>query len=300
MRLRFQSAIYLVLVVILLSAGSSTVRGDQPGNIERIFEMLELQGVDTGAPLLYGYFFLADQKDPLETIWARLGTRGYRLRRLEATDDGSFILHIDRVEEHSVATLRARCNEMTKLVHEVPGTVFDGWDVGHRDESRPLVATDEFLTFFSGVAPTEREDLLLKLMDHELFDEALLALDWCIRNDIDVAQCTYRCGCVKVQMGLQEQAIADIQAAIALEPDNFKFCFGLAATYAEIDDCENSILYYRKALELDRTSSDAHYGIAACQYMQGRYGLARESCQEALRLDPHNWKAKDLMRMLDG
>jgi hypothetical protein len=77
-------------------------------NINSIFDQMELQGVDTKKPLLYGYFFYDQDQSKLAELKDELLKDKYKLVRLEKAEDQEFILHVEKVEIHSRASLLER------------------------------------------------------------------------------------------------------------------------------------------------------------------------------------------------
>jgi len=85
--------------------------------------------------MLWGYFFTDKDEAKLERAGRELETRGYRyvgILRPEAgdDDDGTFYLHVERVETHTVDTLHQRNMEFYALAETLGVETYDGMDVG--------------------------------------------------------------------------------------------------------------------------------------------------------------------------
>lgn len=96
---------------------------------EQMFASMREGGVSPDQPLLWGYFFYGP-KPGLERVWSELDGHGYKLVRMEELEDGSTsILHIEKVEQHSVDSLLKRNAELTAIAspHSIE---YDGMDVG--------------------------------------------------------------------------------------------------------------------------------------------------------------------------
>ena len=100
---------------------------------------MELQGVDTKKTLLYGYFFYDKDKSKLENLKNELLKDNYKLVRLEMTEKKVFILHVEKVEIHTRASLLDRENQLEKLSKKFKIVTYDGWDVGNAEPTKPLV-----------------------------------------------------------------------------------------------------------------------------------------------------------------
>ena len=96
---------------------------------EQMFASMRDGGVSPDQPLLWGYFFYGD-KAGLDKVWGEIDDHGYKLVRLEELEDKtSFILHVEKVEQHSVDSLLKRNAELTAIATP-NGVEYDGMDVG--------------------------------------------------------------------------------------------------------------------------------------------------------------------------
>jgi len=96
---------------------------------EQMFASMREGGVSPDQPLLWGYFFYGD-KAKLDKVWGEIDDHGYKLVRLEELEDKtSFILHVEKVEQHSVDSLLKRNAELTAIATP-HGVEYDGMDVG--------------------------------------------------------------------------------------------------------------------------------------------------------------------------
>ena len=76
-----------------------------------------------------GIFLLRD-KTGLDKVWSALDGQGYKLVRLEEVkDESTYILHVEKVEQHSVDSLLKRNAELSALASS-NGVEYDGMDVG--------------------------------------------------------------------------------------------------------------------------------------------------------------------------
>lgn len=133
-----------ILLSAFLAVGCSlpATQGRQPSkpnqqmiSLEQLQEMFASMRrdapFDVNGKLLWGYFFTDGDPEKLKPIRARLSASGYRIVRLEPTDDGStHILHVERIERHTPESLHARNQEFYRLASEFGIESYDGMDVG--------------------------------------------------------------------------------------------------------------------------------------------------------------------------
>lgn len=113
---------------------------DEPFDSELLqftFDRIKEVGWNPDEDLLWGYFFVDSDVEKLEGLGRRLESLGYRfVETFElARDDGekpsgAHMLHVEKVETHSPATLARRNVELVKLAQESGVQAYDGWDVG--------------------------------------------------------------------------------------------------------------------------------------------------------------------------
>ena len=106
-----------------------------PDLVRGMFERMRKEGVNTEAPLLWGYFFFDTDRDRLHNAGLLLARRGYvvvSVHRDERDEDGgpqTHTLHVERVETHSVESLLARNAELDGFARECGLLSYDGMDV---------------------------------------------------------------------------------------------------------------------------------------------------------------------------
>lgn len=84
-----------------------------------------------GSDLLWSYFFTDPDQQRLAALAQRLALEGYRRVSISLNEDASSsILHLQRIETHTPATLHARNQELEHLATELHIATYDGMDVG--------------------------------------------------------------------------------------------------------------------------------------------------------------------------
>ena len=87
----------ILLTFLSITSCLKAQNKERQANINSIFDKMELQGVDTKKPLLYGYFFFDWDKSKLEKLKEELLKDNYKLVRLESAENQEFILHIEAI-----------------------------------------------------------------------------------------------------------------------------------------------------------------------------------------------------------
>jgi len=113
---------------------------DEPFDSELLqftFDRIKEVGWNPDADLLWGYFFVDSDVAKLERFGQHLESLGYQfvetfeLERDEGEESsGEHMLHVERVETHSLATLALRNVELAQSAAEYGLSAYDGWDVG--------------------------------------------------------------------------------------------------------------------------------------------------------------------------
>lgn len=84
--------------------------------------------------MLWGYFFFDGHLDRLRVAQADLQAEGYRFvgthQVEEGTSKGMFVLHVEKIESHTVDSLDRRNGELAALAKRLGLAGYDGMDVG--------------------------------------------------------------------------------------------------------------------------------------------------------------------------
>lgn len=282
--------------ILSITSCSPVQDNERQTNINSIFDKMELQGVDTKKPLLYGYYFYDQDQSKLEKLKGELLKDKYKLVRLEKAEDQEFILHVEKVEIHSRASLLERENQLEQLATKFQVASYDGWDVGNPDPTKPLVSNDDgFEKSLDNKSAAELYQMANELYDSKNHDKAIPVFQKCIESNYKVDTCHYKQGVSYLDLGQAKIGIEKFEEALKINPKYVKACFNIGATCYDIEEYQKSIDYYQKAAKLDPKDDRVYYGIAASQFMLGQLKAAEENCQMALKLNPGNENAKALL-----
>jgi tetratricopeptide (TPR) repeat protein len=272
---------------------------NREADINSIFDKMELQGVDTKKPLLYGYFFYDKEKSKLDRVKEELVQANYKVIRFEMTEKQEYILHVEKIETHSRISLLERENQLDKLAKKYEVT-YDGWDVGNADPTKPLVSTDTFAKSLDNKTDKELYKIASTLYDNDSNDKAVIAFEKCIERNYKKDTCYYKQGVSYIGLGQSKLGIAKLEEALKINPKYFKACFNIGAASYDNDDYQKSIEYYQKALKLEPKDDRVLYGIAASQFVLGQINEAETNCKAALKFNPSNDNAKTLLTALQN
>ena len=113
--------------------------------LQEMFDSIAKRGDwDMSQPMLWGYFFVHPNADPLRAAVAHLEAAGYELVDLYPSDqddsnaEDTWWLHVQRVEVHTVDSLFARNEQLYEFAEKHGIDSYDGMDVGPVEaEGRP-------------------------------------------------------------------------------------------------------------------------------------------------------------------
>ena len=90
--------------------------------------------------MVWGYFFTDRDPARLERVRVALDAHGFRFVGIygptAADDDKTLFLHVERTEQHTPASLFARCEILGEIAASHQLESFDGFDVGNVDGSK--------------------------------------------------------------------------------------------------------------------------------------------------------------------
>ena len=294
-----KKAAYSLFILLCFSCCNAKIHKDRKVVIDSIFNRMEIGGVDTKSPLLYGYFFLDKDKSHLEALKNELLKDGYKLVRLEATSEKNFILHVEKVEIQSRVSLLERENELDHLSQTFHVQTYDGWDVGNSDPAKPLTSQNSaFEKSLENKNDVELYQLASQFYDAQTNDKAIIVFEKCIQNNYKDDTCYYKQGVSYIGLGNSKKGIEKLEQAIKINPNYFKAYFNLGAICYDIHEYERSVDFYQKAAKLDPNDDKVYYGIAASLFVLGQVKDGQTNCERALKLNPQNEMAIALLSQL--
>lgn len=97
-------------------------------------------GWDIQGKLFWGYYFLDNDRNKLQSFGKKLEKEGYQI--VEVRNSGQehlFLLHAEEHRVHSAQSLFEQCHKLARLAQESEIEVFDGWDVEPTQMNEGLV-----------------------------------------------------------------------------------------------------------------------------------------------------------------
>ena len=286
---------YLIIIFVNFVRCSNAQDGNRIDNINSIFNEMQLQGVDTKKPILFGYFFYDKDKSKLESLKTELIKDNYRLAGLEMVEKKLFVLHVEKVEIHTRASLFDRENQLRKISRKFQIEAYNGWDVGNADPTKPLVPKSDFERSLDTKTDAELYILANELYDTETNDKAIIVFKKCIEKNVKVDTSNYKLGISYIGIGQIETGIVKLEEALRLNPNYFKACFNLGASYYDNQQYQKSVDYYQKAAKLNPKDDKVFYGIAASQFVLGKFKEAEINCKTALAINSNNTNVISLL-----
>jgi tetratricopeptide (TPR) repeat protein len=299
--MKFIASTFITLLLIYANCNAQVIPTNNYTDREKInsiFDKIQLQGVDTKQSLLYGYFFFDNDKSKLETLKNELIRQSYNIAELVKRPSGVFVLHVEKVEQHTRQTLYDREEKFRHLATNYGVASYDGFDVGNADPTKPLVSNDNFMKFIMEKKGDDLFQLGIRLYDLKINDKAAVVFSECIRQHIKPDTASYKLGNTLIDQGKIEEGIVQLEQAIHYNPQYLNAFFNLGATCYDNMQFQKSIRYYQEANILNPDNDRILYGIAAAQYAINQFDESLKNCSKVLQLDKNNANAKVLLQML--
>ena len=269
---------------------------DRIENINKIFSHLELMGVDTNQPFLYGYFFIDEDDKKLKKLALKLQKKSFQPIFIK-NQEGTFQLHIKKTETHTKETLLNQLLEFDEFAKSEKIKSFDGWDISNIDTSKPITS-NQLENEIDDITEINLYNYAVELLENNLFDKAIIAFDKCIDKKIEIENSFYKQFICFDYLGDAENAILKLKEVLKINPNHFKACYNLGALSYDIEDYTDSVEYYKKASKINSDDDSVFYGISLSQYCLGNIEEAEINSKRALEINPKNKNAKQLLKMI--
>ena len=130
---------------------------------------------------------------------------------------------------------------------------------------------------------------------------AVAELEKAVLLDPDNPYAHFNLGVLLTKQGQPDEAVRHLSRAIELDPADVGARLELARTLRQYDRFDLALPFYQSVLQLDPDSQESRVGLAECLVRLGRYGEAAEQLEEAHRIEPTNGQvAHSLSRLLAG
>ncbi|MDP2719405.1 MAG: tetratricopeptide repeat protein, partial [Dehalococcoidia bacterium] len=129
------------------------------------------------------------------------------------------------------------------------------------------------------------------LLNEGKYDEAIAEFDTAIKLDPEYFYAYSFRGFAYSKKGQYDLAIADYSKAIELDPKNANAYLNRAFAYYNNKQYDLAIADYNKAIELDPKNANAYLNRGLAYYYKGQYALAIADYNKVIELDPKNANA---------
>lgn len=271
---------------------------DRTENINKIFTQLELLGVDTNQPFLYGYFFIDKDYKKLENLKQKFEEKKFEAISIEKNEDAFFQLHIEKIDTHTKESLLNRVLEFDNIAKSEKIKSFDGWDVGNSDKTKPLISTQLFENKLNSLTNNSLYNYSIELLENKIYDKAILAFDKCIEDEIEIENSLYKQFICFDYLNDAENAILKLKEVLKINSNHFKACYNIGALSYDLENYGDSVKYYEKASKINNDDDSVFYGISLSQYCLDNMTEAEINCNKALKINPKNQSAKELLKLI--
>ena len=100
------------------------------------------------------------------------------------------------------------------------------------------------------------------------------------------AACRVNLATCYVEQGLLTKAVAELEAAVKLQPQNFEAACQLGHAYERTGEAAKAMQQFRAVLRREPECAEAHTGLSRCHSRGGRYARAIRECEMALEICP--------------
>jgi len=137
---------------------------------------------------------------------------------------------------------------------------------------------------------SEHMEMGLDYRDADQLDEAAAEFEAAVQLDPDFAEAHYNLGLTYADMGEYEMAIAEQEAALELVPDLAEAHNVLGMAYYGLERFEEAIAAYEEAIRLAPQLADAYFNLGHAHAALGDHAQALSAYQEAARLSPDDFE----------
>lgn len=123
-------------------------------------------------------------------------------------------------------------------------------------------------------------------MDQGQIEDAIAEFEEAIRLDPDNALAHFNLGVAYQYQGKLDQAVAEYQEAISIDPDYAEAHNNLGIAYDDQGKPDEAIAEYQEAIRINPDYALAHYNLALAYYAQGKPDEAIAAYKEVIRVDP--------------
>lgn len=293
----------LWLLPLALTAGAQldfTDPREDEAFVDRQFDKLELQGVDTKQMLRFTFYFVDRNKANMEKLKKALKEDDYKFTGLgKHGTEGELEMTVEKAEFHDRKSLKARTRYMHQIAKMCNVATFDGFEIGNIDASKPLVTPESFKKFVSERKEKELFNLGIRLYQVELNDKAEWVFKECLRRNVKKDTVYLNLGNALMGMGKKDRAIQMLEQATLTNPNYIEAYLTLGALCYKEKEYKRAVEYYGSANRISPDNEAILVALAAAQFKNKDLAAAKENCKRVIRINKYNEDAKNLLKQME-
>ena len=285
----------LLLVITGLLCSQSTYSqytrkntGNQ--SINRIFDNLQIAGIDPNQSFRYSYFFESKNAEFLEKLRTDRDLKNYILVNYLQFPDSNFTLHIERKEKLTRASLADRELNLIQLANKYQ-VYYVGFDIGVIRIFLPPLTDQRF----SSPILTKKGADLFKLgflyYKLELNKDAIETFLKCVEQEIYPDTSNLILSNLYSFFSKTKKALLHAKHAIGHNSQYVNAYYNLGVIYYELRQNGNALGELLKAEKLKPNDDEILSFIGQLYLYSGNLSRSKEYTEKALRLNPSNAKA---------
>lgn len=287
----------ILCFVSILPFMSFAQRCNHANQIQSLYSQLTASGFDTQKPISYHYFFVDQNEQDLYQLKDILLKQNYKYVRI-SKNAGKYQLEVEKVEAHNAASATQKGKSLNELAKANNVETFDGFEIFSEETEGE---SDNLATFKQNVDKIPSAELLKKAL--ELYEKnedvkALIVFDRCIKQNINLETSYYKRANCKTALGRPQEAIADLESVLRINPQHYEANFNLGGLYFDAKNYDKAASFYQKAVVVNPKSDNGFYRLAETYQQMRIKDAAVQNCQKALQINPNNEYAKKLMAVL--
>lgn len=286
----------LCFISILPLTGVSQ-RCNHANQIQSLYSQLTANGFDTQKPISYHYFFIDQNEQNLNQLKDILLKQNYKYVRT-SKKAGKYQLEVEKIEAHNAASATQKGKSLNELAKTNNVETFDGFEIFSEET---VEEGDNLATFKQQIEKIPSTELFKKAS--ELYDKnedakALIVFDRCIKQNINLETSYYKRANCKTALGRTQEAIADLENVLRINPQHYEANFNLGGLYFDAKNFDKAAGFYQKAVTVNPKSDNGFYRLAETYQQMGMKNAALQNCQKSLQVNPNNEYAQKLMAVL--
>jgi tetratricopeptide (TPR) repeat protein len=127
----------------------------------------------------------------------------------------------------------------------------------------------------------------MRYFTYGAFDSSLAVLEELRETCPGQTRIYDRIAMIRVRLGQYEELIRDFEEIARAYPGYEKGLFWLGLGYLQTEQPAEAVVWFRRAVSLDRNLALAHYHLGIAEERLGRFDEAIRAWEEAIRSDPN-------------